>query len=428
MKNHFKKNILLSATVSTALAFSLNGCKKTYNAEFSETSAAVQVEEATLTDAEANVLPNGSSVTSSIAPSVPAQGSEPQSQAAAEPGSSSTAVQPAKLPETKAAETSAPISFKERDEKVYIMADDVNIRALPETGEVLGKANTGDSFHRTGYSEKWSRIEYEGQTAFISSDYTTTNVVEKKTSETVSFNTDWEFGSNSKINSGTATLYYATGSNKKGKTICVNAGHGTSGGERVKTFCHPDGTAKVTGGSTAAGNTRAAAVSSGTTMSDGTSEAYVNLKVAKALKNVLLERGYNVLMIRESEDVQLDNIARTVMANNRSDCHIAIHYDSTTKNKGAFFMSVADGIKGMYPVSTIWQESDRLGANVINGLSANGVKIFGDGSMQMDLTQTSYSKIPSIDLELGDKVSDYSDSTVAVLAKGIADGIDSYYS
>ncbi|MBO6309907.1 MAG: N-acetylmuramoyl-L-alanine amidase, partial [Oribacterium sp.] len=88
----------------------------------------------------------------------------------------------------------------------------------------------------------------------------------------------------------------------------------------------------------------------------------------------------------------------------------------------------ADGIKGMYPVSTIWQESDRLGTNVINGLSANGVKIFSDGSMQMDLTQTSYSKIPSIDLELGDKASDYSDSTVAVLAKGIADGIDSFYS
>jgi N-acetylmuramoyl-L-alanine amidase len=133
-------------------------------------------------------------------------------------------------------------------------------------------------------------------------------------------------------------------------------------------------------------------------------------------------------MIRESEDVQLDNIARTVMANNRADCHIAIHYDSTSKNKGAFFMSVADGIKGMYPVSTIWKESDRLGTHVINGLSSNGIKIFSDGSMQMDLTQTSYSKIPSIDLELGDKASDYSDSTVAVLAKGIADGIESFYS
>ena len=91
-------------------------------------------------------------------------------------------------------------------------------------------------------------------------------------------------------------------------------------------------------------------------------------------------------------------------------------------------MSVADGIKNMYPVSTIWQEDDRLGTSVITGLSGNGVKIFSGGSMQMDLTQTSYSKIPSIDLELGDRSSDYSDSTVSVLANGIADGIDIFFS
>ena len=42
-------------------------------------------------------------------------------------------------------------------------------------------------------------------------------------------------------------------------------------------------------------------------------------------------------MIRESADVQLDNIARTVIANNASDCHIALHWDSTTNNKGAFY-------------------------------------------------------------------------------------------
>lgn len=37
---------------------------------------------------------------------------------------------------------------------------------------------------------------------------------------------------------------------KKNKTVCVNAGHGTKGGESVKTLCHPDGSSKVTGGST----------------------------------------------------------------------------------------------------------------------------------------------------------------------------------
>ena len=32
-------------------------------------------------------------------------------------------------------------------------------------------------------------------------------------------------------------------------------------------------------------------------------------------------------------------------------------------------------------------------------------KIFESGSMEMDLTQTSYSKVPNIDIELGDKTS-----------------------
>ena len=417
--------MVLSAAACMAVSVSLSACKKTYEKEFTETSAQVSVEEGTLSDTSANTASGEVQSTYVDGPTVPSGDA-----AAVSSGDSQSAAETDAIvaQEPTAAETKAPIVFETRDETVYIMKDDVNIRKSPEDGEVMGKASTGDSFHRTGYSEKWSRIEYNGETAYISSDYTTKEVVEKKTSEAVSFNTGWEFGGNSKINSGTATLYYATGSNKKGKTVCVNAGHGTKGGESVKTLCHPDGTKKVTGGSTAAGNTTATAVSSGTTMLDGTSEAYVNLKVAKALKSVLLERGYNVLMIRESEDVQLDNIARTVMANEMANCHIAIHYDSTTSNKGAFFMSVADGIKNMYPVSTIWQEDDRLGTSVITGLSGNGVKIFSGGSMQMDLTQTSYSKIPSIDLELGDRSSDYSDSTVSVLANGIADGIDIFFS
>ena len=442
MKRNFKKSIVLSTAAFMALSVSLSACKKSYKSEFSETQ--VSMEEGTLTDAEANTGAAEARSVTTIAPTVPADQNqaaasgtvtnsgttEMQNTALSSSGSSSAAASgnAVTAAEPAAAETKAPLTFETRDETVYIMKDDVNIRKEAVDGEVLGKANTGDSFHRTGYSDSWSRIEYNGGTAYISSDYTTKDVVEKKTSEAVAFNTGWEFGSNSKINSGTATLYYASGQNKKGKTVCVNAGHGTKGGESVKTLCHPDGTKKVTGGSTAAGSTTATAVSSGTTMLDGTSEAYVNLKVAKALKSVLLDRGYNVLMIRESDDVQLDNIARTVMANEKANCHIAIHYDSTTSNKGAFFMAVADGIKNMYPVSTIWPESDRLGASIINGLSGNGVKIFGDGTMQMDLTQTSYSKIPSIDLELGDRKSDYSDSAVSVLAKGIADGVDIYFS
>ena len=108
----------------------------------------------------------------------------------------------------------------------------------------------------------------------------------------------------------------------------------------------------MTGGTTSAGATSAVAVSGGMTFSDGTPEAKVTLAMALKLKDKLLANGYDVLMIRESDDVQLDNIARTVIANNTSDCHIALHWDSTTNNKGAFYMSVPSNqsYRNMEPV------------------------------------------------------------------------------
>ena len=45
----------------------------------------------------------------------------------------------------------------------------------------------------------------------------------------------------------------------------------------------------------------------------------------------------------------------------------------------------------------------------------------------MDLTQTSYSTVPSIDIELGDKVSDHSDAALDKLAGGLLDGVNRYF-
>lgn len=59
----------------------------------------------------------------------------------------------------------------------------------------------------------------------------------------------------------------------------------------MKTQCHPDGTPKVTSGTTSAGATTAVAVSGGMTFADGTSEAKVTLAMAKVLKDKLLARG-----------------------------------------------------------------------------------------------------------------------------------------
>lgn len=238
----------------------------------------------------------------------------------------------------------------------------------------------------------------------------------------------WKYADESVVCSGNAVMYKAAG-NRKNITVAVNAGHGTKGGASVKTFCHPDHTPKLTGGSTSAGATKAAAVSAGMVFKDGIQEGIITLKTAQRLRDILIENGYDVLMIRDSEDVQLDNIARTVISNNSADCHVAIHFDGDglDYDKGCFYMSVPDGLKSKEPVASTWKNSEKLGESLIEGLREKGCKIKKTPNMDIDLTQTSYSSIPSVDIELGNQCSDHSDAALKKLAAGIAYGIDIYY-
>ena len=265
--------------------------------------------------------------------------------------------------------------------------------------------------------------------ASVAAEVEPTQVPQEPLVEDKMLDPNYEFAAESKINSSPAKLYTNRYANANGITVCVNAGHGTSGGDSQRTYCHPDHTPKVTGGSTAEGAVQATAVATGMDFADGTPERVVTLAEALLVRDELLRRGYNVLMIRETDDVQLDNIARTVLANNLADCHIAIHWDSTDWDKGAYYMAVPkyDSYLSMYPVSETWKKSDALGDKLIEGLRNAGVKIFESGSIQMDLTQTSYSKVPSIDIELGDKTSDHSDAALSLLCKGVCDGVDLYF-
>ena len=247
----------------------------------------------------------------------------------------------------------------------------------------------------------------------------------------ITLNPDWEYADHSKINTGAAVLYRAPEeSGSKGIIIGVNAGHGTAGGAKVKTLCHPDGSAKTTGGSTAVGATEAAAVSGGMTFQDGTPERTVTLQMAQILRDKLLASGYDVLMLRDGEDVQLDNVARSVICNNVADCHIALHWDSgdgKNYDKGCFYISVPEALKSMEPVASHWQQHDALGADLVEGLRGQGATIYGKGNMSIDLTQTSYSTIPSVDMELGNAYSDHSDAILDQLAEGLLQGINVYF-
>ncbi|MBQ7796591.1 MAG: N-acetylmuramoyl-L-alanine amidase [Lachnospiraceae bacterium] len=350
----------------------------------------------------------------------------------------------------------------------YVNASNLNFRKSAQmTGEVIRLLPRGTKVERAKDLGEWSEVTVDGVTGFVASRYLVAengsagssasgnaenNGASGKGAEAdqaqagavtaqigggseytsqsweVSLDMNAQYAANSKINSGKAIYYVSSGARKE-KTICVNAGHGTKGGSAVKTLCHPDGSAKVTGGTTSAGATTAVAVSSGMTFQDGTPESTVTLEMAKILRDKLLKEGYDVLMIRETDDVQLDNIARTVLANTNADCHIALHWDSTTTDKGCFFMSVPNNAtyRAMEPVASHWESHNKLGSCLIEGLRQNGNKIFSSGAMEMDLTQTSYSTIPSVDIELGDKASAHTTATLEKMADGLLVGVNDFF-
>ena len=248
--------------------------------------------------------------------------------------------------------------------------------------------------------------------------------------ETVRFDPSWEYADYSKIHTDSVTLWHAQGTGRKDIIVAVNAGHGCAGGESEQTQCHPDGSPKVTGGSTSSGAVTATAINGGMTFNDGTKEAAAVLSLARLLKDELLKNGYDVLMIRDNEDTQLDNIARTVFANNAADCHVSLHYDSTEGDKGFFYIRVPEvaSYRAMEPVASHWEQHNALGEAILGGASRSGVRIFSGGSIALDLTQTSYSTVPSVDVEVGDKSSDHSEAAQKPIAEGIAAGIDDYFS
>ena len=371
---------------------------------------------------------------------------QPAAQVQAEAGAAT--VQPGSESSRTTANAYESQGMTARNDKVTVTADALRLRTSPDTegDNIKGTVPGGTVLERLYEGNGWSVVRTDSGEFYVSSAYLAEGQkagqpvkeetkgqgeagTQLQSGTEVGLNSSLQYAEFSKINSGKAVLYKSTAENRKNKTIGLNAGHGTAGGGSVKTLCHPDGSAKVTGGTTAAGATTAAAVSAGMTFADGTPEASVTLRMAQILKERLLAEGYDVLMLRDGEDVQLDNIARTVLANNYADCHISLHWDSTSSDKGCFFMSVPSNerYRSMAPVASHWLQHNSLGEALVEGLRGAGNKIFSSGAMEMDLTQTSYSTVPSVDIELGDKGSSHSEDTLNRLADGLVAGIHAYF-
>ena len=235
-------------------------------------------------------------------------------------------------------------------------------------------------------------------------------------------NPEWEYADFTKINSGVAMLYRAR-TKRKNITVALNASHGTVGGEDCKIYYHPDMSEKING------STEGFAMAEGMTFKNGSTEEDIVLRVAHLLKTELISNGYDVLMIRDYHDVQLDNIARTLIGNHNADIQITIHYDTDgrSSDKGVFYCSTPESLKYLKNVAENYDESERLGKALVEGLKSNDVPVFAGGSYESDNFQASYSTIPCALIELGNQYSDTGYDAVKTRVRGLTAGINSFF-
>ena len=187
----------------------------------------------------------------------------------------------------------------------------VNVVSGPVEGAtVLGTLYNGEKVLVTGYVGDWYRIIFSGSICYVNNEHI--QVTPPNESETIDLNakrTDpqrevdttasTEKGNENSNQTTEATTAAAsteaTTTAVKNKIICIDAGHQKAGISEQE----PDGPGSSVMKAKLATGTQ------GTTT--GIAEHVVNLQVSLLLKEELLSRGYEVVMIRETDDCPKSN-------------------------------------------------------------------------------------------------------------------------
>ncbi len=221
---------------------------------------------------------------------------------------------------------------------------------------------------------------------------------------------------------GTDIYYVGTGANRA-RVIVIDAGHQARGNSDKE----PVGPG--------AEQTQAK-VSYGTTGTfTGDYEFELNLRVALALRDELIARGYSVVMIRETNDVDVSNAERAQIANrHKAAALIRIHANGWNDEKTNGAMTVCQTANNPYPeCAAVYKESRLLSECILSAYcEATG---FARYSLWETDTKagTNWSAVPSTILEMGFMTNREDDERMAsdefkpIAAKGIADGLDDYF-
>lgn len=176
-----------------------------------------------------------------------------------------------------------------------------------------------------------------------------------------------------------------------------------------------------------------AKVSSGTQgTSTGIPEYELTLAVSLYLKDELLARGYEVIMTRETHDIDISNVERAIIANDaKAAAFIRVHADSSDSATAKGVMTICQTPKNPYNAEW-YEESAELSKLVLEEVvAATGAKkrrVWETDTM----TGINWTTVPTTILEMGFMSNPEEDKLMATeeyrrkIAAGVANAIDKY--
>lgn len=293
--------------------------------------------------------------------------------------------------EVKEPESAAPTLNQEtvayaREE--VVTSSSVNVRTAPSTdSEVYQTAPRRSEFVRTADDGTWSAVEIDGKEYYIASEY----------------------------------LKLKSEMQENGRLVVIDAGHQGKGNSEQEPI--GPGASEMK-----------AKVASGTSgCVSGLNEYELTLAVSLKLQAELEARGYQVIMVRTSHDVNISNSERAAVANNAgADAFIRVHANGSDDSSENGILTICPTSANPY-MGNLYSQCRSLSECVLDGAvgatGANKKYIWETDSM----SGINWCTVPVTIVEMGFMTNPTEDQKMATdgyqdqLAAGIADRVDAYF-